>query len=60
MIALQDEEGLPVTASPRAPRWLPQLEQELKSRIGWADEVVSPFARTRRTARDEVNLPQAA
>jgi hypothetical protein len=25
-------------------RWLPVLEQELKSRVGWADEAVSPFA----------------
>jgi hypothetical protein len=24
--------------------WLPALEQELKSRIGWVDEAVSPFA----------------
>ncbi|MEA2980533.1 MAG: hypothetical protein QOF09_2356 [Alphaproteobacteria bacterium] len=29
-------------------RWLAALEQELKSRVGWADEAVSPFAGKRR------------
>jgi len=24
--------------------WLPALEKELKSRVGWVDEAVSPFA----------------
>jgi hypothetical protein len=33
--------------SVRAPRWLPALEQELRSRVGWADEAVSPFAGVR-------------
>jgi len=28
----------------RPARWLPVLEQELKSRVGWMDEAVSPFA----------------
>ena len=32
----------------RKTRWLAALEQELKSRVGWVDEAVSPFAtRTR-------------
>jgi hypothetical protein len=30
--------------SVRPDRWLSALEQELKSRVGWADEAVSPFA----------------
>ena len=34
----------------RAPRWLPTLEQELRSRVGWVDEAVSPFAGARRQA----------
>jgi hypothetical protein len=39
------------TASPSAVRvtnWLTALEQELKSRVGWIDEAVSPFAGRRR------------
>jgi hypothetical protein len=28
----------------RKTNWLPALEQELKSRVGWVDEAVSPFA----------------
>jgi hypothetical protein len=28
----------------RPSQWLSVLEQELKSRIGWVDEAVSPFA----------------
>jgi hypothetical protein len=28
----------------RKTRWLPALEKALKSRIGWIDEAVSPFA----------------
>ena len=28
----------------RPAQWLPVLEQELKFRVGWADETVSPFA----------------
>jgi hypothetical protein len=31
-------------------RWLPALEQALKSRVGWVDEAVSPFAGGRRPA----------
>jgi hypothetical protein len=27
--------------------WLPALERELKRRVGWVDEAVSPFAATR-------------
>jgi hypothetical protein len=34
----------PARKAIRKPRWLPALEQELKSRVGWVDEVVSPFA----------------
>ena len=38
----------PVRKAIRTPRWLPVLEQELKSRVGWVDEAVSPFhAKTR-------------
>jgi hypothetical protein len=30
--------------------WLPALESELKSRVGWVDEAVSPFATAMRAA----------
>ena len=40
----------PVRKAIRKPRWLPALEQALKSRVGWVDEVVSPFAIERRAA----------
>lgn len=32
----------------RDANWLTALEQELKSRVGWIDEAVSPFAGRRR------------
>jgi hypothetical protein len=35
----------------RKTRWLPALEQELKSRVGWVDETVSPFAAQTRAAQ---------
>ena len=28
----------------RTVQWLPALEQALKSRVGWVDEAISPFA----------------
>jgi hypothetical protein len=29
-----------------ATSWLPILEKELRRRVGWVDELVSPFARS--------------
>jgi hypothetical protein len=40
----------------RAPCWLPALEQELRSRVGWADEAVSPFAGARRLVQAPAKL----
>ena len=40
----------PARKAIRKPRWLLALEQELKSRIGWVDEAVTPFAAKARTA----------
>ena len=37
------------SADPRA-SWLPVLESELRRRVGWVDELVSPFARGKRRA----------
>ena len=37
--------GEPARIAARTTQWLAALEQELKSRVGWVDEAVSPFAR---------------
>lgn len=42
MAALRKQE--PARTAVRKTRWLPALEQELRSRVGWVDEAVSPFA----------------
>jgi hypothetical protein len=41
----------PARKAVRKAQWLPALEQELKSRVGWVDEAVSPFAGTQRTGQ---------
>jgi hypothetical protein len=41
-------------AAGRRTRWLPALERELKSRVGWVDEAVSPFAGVKAPARTPV------
>jgi hypothetical protein len=40
----------------RKTQWLAALESELKSRVGWTDEAVSPFAmkRWRAAAQPEI------
>ncbi len=56
----------PARKAIRKPRWLPALEQALKSRVGWVDEAVSPFAAQARTApavkkiQDNFQPPKAA
>jgi hypothetical protein len=45
-IALDEDTTTP-NRSARQTKWLARLEQELKRRIGWADEAVSPFGRDR-------------
>ena len=59
MIALRHREEPRRTVARKA-EWLPTLEQELKSRVGWADEAISPFAAAwrRRPARVKIR-PQA-
>jgi hypothetical protein len=46
----------PARAAVRKTHWLPALEKELKSRVGWVDEAVSPFAmkRWRAAAQPEI------
>ena len=49
------------TTSPsavRATNWLSVLEQELKSRVGWIDEAVSPFTGRRRRRTKTGSKPQ--
>jgi hypothetical protein len=43
MIALPTSDEPSSNAAPKS-NWLPALEKELKSRVGWVDEAVSPFA----------------
>ena len=47
MTKVLDEDTIASKRSVRHTKWLARLEQELKRRIGWADEAVSPFARDR-------------
>lgn len=35
---------MPERAAARRESWLTALEKELRSRVGWADEAVSPYA----------------
>jgi hypothetical protein len=44
----------------RKTHWLPVLEKELKSRIGWVDEAVSPFAAEIRAAQAAANIQRDA
>jgi hypothetical protein len=41
--------GEPARIAVRKTQWLAALERELKSRVGWVDEAVSPFAGRTRT-----------
>ena len=45
----QDEESARIVVG-KTP-WLAALERELKSRVGWVDEAVSPFAGRSRSAQ---------
>jgi hypothetical protein len=44
----------------RRPTWLPILENELKRRVGWVDEAVSPFARSKPAQQTQAKLRHAA
>ena len=54
------ENDEPVRTASRKTRWLPALEQALKSRIGWVDEAVSPFAAARRAAQAAAKIQRDA
>ena len=47
----------PAGIAARTTQWLATLEQELKSRVGWVDEAVSPFARRKWTVSAPGKLP---
>lgn len=49
MTALRQKEVLTGAVAGKI-QWLTALEQELKSRVGWVDEAVSPFAGKSRSA----------
>jgi hypothetical protein len=51
MLALHHQTHLTAKPETRKAQWLPVLEQELKRRIGWVDEAISPFARRLRVRR---------
>jgi hypothetical protein len=44
----------------RRPTWLPVLENELKRPVGWVDEAVSPFARSKPAQQTQAKLRHAA
>jgi hypothetical protein len=50
----------PARKAIRKTRWLPALEQELKSRVGWVDEAVSPFAVKRRAVQAAAKIQRDA
>lgn len=37
--------------------WLPVLENEIRRRMGWVDEAISPFARAQRPAKAKPTAP---
>ena len=49
MTALRQDEELAGIVAGKT-QWLIALERELKSRVGWVDETVSPFASRSRNA----------
>ena len=47
MTRVRWSEDDPVAPARRPLRWLPILERELRQRMGWVDEAISPFRRVR-------------
>ena len=54
------ENDEPVRTTARKTRWLPALEKALKSRVGWVDEAVSPFAAETRAAQAAAKIQRDA
>ncbi len=57
---LSEEEYRPTIRRRRKESWLPLLEQELKQRVGWSDEAVSPFAQQSRMHALQADIRRAA
>ncbi len=55
-----DAAAKPAKARPAKTTWLPLLEQELKRRVGWTDEAVSPFGRFNLQKKAEAKILRAA
>jgi hypothetical protein len=55
MTALRHADN-PAPIAVRKTHWLPALEKALRSRVGWVDEAVSPFAAKRRMGRAEPKI----
>jgi hypothetical protein len=51
MLAWHHETVLTAKTDTHKAQWIAVLEQELKRRIGWVDEAISPFARKLRVPR---------
>lgn len=47
-------------AKPAKATWLPLLEAELKRRVGWTDEAVSPFSRVNLAKKADAKILRAA
>src|SRR3954470_5353895 len=56
----QEEHSPTGKRADRKEHWLPLLEQELKQRVGWADEAISPFARRNRAPKVKPIVRRAA
>jgi hypothetical protein len=50
----------PAGKAVRKTYWLPALEKVLKSRVGWVDEAVSPFAAETRAAQAAAKIRRDA
>ena len=60
MPVVDEDLDIPAKSEMVKVRWLPQLEQELKCRIGWTDEAISPFGRKKPTSPAIVEIDRAA
>lgn len=60
MIALRESVGPTDKPARRKGQWLGVLETELRRRMGWVDEAISPFGRTKRKRKARATLRNAA
>ena len=58
--AMQDETQTRANRQRRDTWWLSALEREIKRRIGWVDEAVSPFARRQHLQKAGASIREAA